>query len=162
MVIYQGIVSDIKNKDRAEVLIYPIPEGIPNAPTYVNETLCHVPSGGSIIRIEAINSHVNAKIGDFVMIKYEPPGIIKNILLLICIPGLAGILGFILKGLSIAVISFFLGLGIGIFLYKITSNKKFIPIIVNIIKGKDELTKSMCQSGKKEGLSCQYCPLTSR
>lgn len=159
---YQGIISNIKDKNRVEVIILPTAEGIPDVPSYINEALCHTPSDGSLIKIEATNNFANAKIGDVVTVEYKPPDVITNIFLLIGIPVSAAVGGFILKGLSVAGICFLLGLGVGGFLYKIIPHKTVSPIITGVIGQKDELARSICQSGKKERPSCQHCPLSFR
>ena len=162
MGIYQGVVSDIKDKNKAEIIIYPMSEGIPNVPSNINEIVCHTPSDGSKIKIEAINSHVNAEVGDLVKVKYKPPGIVKNILLLIALPVLTGILVFTLKGLILGIIAFLFGLGVGGLFYKMSSKNDVKPVVVGVLKKKGELINPACPSGQKNGANCQSCPLTLR
>jgi len=161
MPIYEGIVLNIKDKDKAEVIIYPTLAGIPDAPQLDN-IICHTPSEGSIIKIEAINSYINAKVGDLVSVEYKPKSIGKNIIILIGIPLLMTLIGAFVKGtLSATIISFGIGIIIAIFLYRITYKKEGSPIIISILKNKDELKENVCRSGEKVMPNCKHCPLFS-
>ncbi len=159
MVIYQGLISKIKDKNKVEVVLYPFPEGIPNANSKINKACCHIPSKGSILKIEAIN-YKKAKVGDLVSVEYSPNSI-KNILKLVGIPIFGMILGAYIKDIIGAIIGLVLGLIIGILLYKITL-KEVKPIIINILKTRDELKDAVCDYDSKKNINCISCPFSCK
>jgi len=157
---YQGVVLNTDEKtNRAEIIIFPFPEGIPNASAHVNKIACHTPTEGSIIKIEANNNEVRAKKGDLVLVKYSGH-FLKNTLFLIIIPLFFGIMAFILKGFFHAIVIFLICMGGGFLLYRLRSKQEPEPRILRVIKKKDETPQCFLINDKKNILSgCKDCPL---
>jgi len=91
----EGFVATLKKDGKAEVVIQPASSGIPGASPRVNRSVCHCVTEGSTITIEALNS-VGAEVGDYVSVRRDTSGLLKNAAALLGIPLMGLIAGIIL------------------------------------------------------------------
>ena len=142
---YEGLVTNLKEDGRAEVVIQPISSGIPGASSRVNRHVCHCATDGSTITIDAVNS-AGADVGDRVFVNRDTSGLVKNAAVLLGIPlmglfagiALAAVLtqGFafhVTVGIVAVAVSFLLGIVIGVSLFKRASAGSQ-PVIDQIVK----------------------------
>jgi len=94
----EGFVATLKENGRAEVVIRPESAGIPGPSNRVNRHVCHCATGGSTVMIEALNG-VGAEVGDYVSVRREASGLVKNAVCLLGVPLVGLILGIILAAL---------------------------------------------------------------
>jgi positive regulator of sigma E activity len=88
-----GFVANLKENDKADVIIRPGTPGIPNAPE-VSKKVCHTPTDGSTVNVEAWN-RAGAQAGDWVSVSQSPGTLRKNAVTLLGIPSMGLILGIV-------------------------------------------------------------------
>jgi len=94
--IYEGIVTSLKENGKADVTILPPGAGVPGVSREINAKVCHCTSQGSNITVEALNS-AGADVGDRVFLTRDTSTIVKNYGILLGTP-----LGGVGGGMAIA------------------------------------------------------------
>lgn len=150
MAIFFGVVVKIHKNGKAEVRIEEQNPGIIGAPDL---NVCHSTSPGSMIVTQADN-RAGALPGDEVCLEQSFEALFKNFFVLILIPLLSLGTGFFIgavlykkrllpvSGVTFtSIFSLFIGLAIGIYIYKkIFSHLD--PVIIKVIKSKNQPDRS--------------------
>jgi hypothetical protein len=172
MAQYQGLVSNIYENHRAEVVIVREEAGIVGAP---NVNVCHSPTGSSRIRAKALNT-AGAKTGDLVSLSRRSGELLKNAGILLGLPfaGLVSgtVCSLLLKvyrngswdfAVSMACFGLFLGIAAGVMIHRKTSKDNPL-IITRVIKRGSDLSATFCTqkmgSGRQNpfrGSGCDAC-----
>jgi hypothetical protein len=172
---YEGIVTEMKEGGKAEVLIQPGSAGIPGASMEVNNKVCHCTTDGSSIRIDVENK-VRAGVGDWVLVNTETRALIRNAAALLGIPFLGGAFGLFLAlmlstGLSFGAIiwvifvagGLLIGVVAGVSVYKRVSPGSR-PFIDRVIRTRSEIASmpqgEHCTVRKSDG-TCDSCAMFS-
>ncbi len=168
---YEGLIASVKGNGKAEVVIEPVSSGIPGASPRVNRHVCHCATDGSTLMIEALN-RAGAAVGDRVTVSRDTSGILKNAAALLGIPltgltagiALAAVLthGFaihMIGGIIAVAVSFLLGIGIGVSVFKRVSAGG-LPVIEQIVKTRREAASMFDENRcarENGGRSCDGC-----
>ncbi len=172
---YEGIVTEMKEGGKVEVLIQPGSAGIPGASMEVNNKVCHCTTDGSSIRIDVENK-VGAGVGDWVLVNRETRALIRNAAALLGIPFLGGALGLFLglmlsTGLSLGATiwiifvagGLLIGVVAGVSVYKRVSPGSR-PFIDRVIRTRSEIASmpqgERCTVRKSDG-TCDACAMFS-
>jgi hypothetical protein len=170
MPTYQGLVANVTDENKAEILITPGDQSIPGAPE-VSKKVCHKASEGSTLKIDAVN-RAGAEVGDWVSLS-RPSGILKrNVMALLGMPFLAGITGTLVGLVSMfavglpmaslavcAAIGLLMGMLVGGKRYRALSEQNQ-PVINRIVKKRaelDALCKEAQGSEKQRDGTCDLC-----
>lgn len=145
MALHEGFVATLKEHGMAEVVIQPVTAGIPGASARVNRHVCHCVADGSTITIEALNT-VGAEVGDYVSVRRDTSGLVKNGATLLGIPATGLIAGLILAafltdgfsshmvaGMIVMAACFIVGIMIGVLTFRRLS-PGHAPVIEKIIE----------------------------
>jgi len=143
----EGLVATLKKYGKAEVVIQPVSAGIPGASPQVNRHVCHCVTDGSTITIEAVNS-VGAEVGDYVSVRRDTSGLVKNAAVLLGIPGICLMIGIALAailfhvfvfpmigGVAVAAVCLLMGIVLGVLLFRRVSTDN-PPVIDHIIRAR--------------------------
>ena len=149
MAEYEGIISSLRQNNRADVIIRPGSPGITGAPE-ISGKVCHCATDGSSLTIEVENT-AGAGVGDRVLVRQETPEFLKNAGLLIGIPlcGLvAGVVGAqlvtrgfpgsVVPGLIAILAGLAAGLGIGVTLFRRSRSPDSLPVVVHVTRSRAE------------------------
>ena len=149
---HRGFVVSTRENGKADVIIRPGTPGIPNAPE-VSERVCHAPTDGSTVTVEAWN-RIRAQMGDWVVVSQSPRTLRKNAATLLGIPGLGLVLGIaagalahqrlglhptgaVIIGAAILVLANFIA---AVNYRRLSAGN--LPVITRIIKTREELATS--------------------
>lgn len=145
MAVSEGFVSTLKSDGTAEVVIQPIQAGVPGASARINRRVCHCVAEGSTVIIEAVNS-AGAEIGDYVSVRRDTYGLVKNAAALLGIPLMGLILGIVVGdlltdgfavhialGMAVIAICVMSGIAIGVLVFRRISPGT-TPVVETIIE----------------------------
>jgi hypothetical protein len=172
---YEGIVTEMKEDGKAEVLIQPRSAGIIGASAEVNNKVCHCTPDGSSIRIDVENK-VGAGVGDWVLVNREMRALMRNAAALLGIPSLGGAFGLFLAlmlstGLSLGATTWvifaagglLIGIVVGVSVYKRVAPGSQASID-RVIRTRSEIASmpqgEHCTIRKSDG-TCDTCAMFS-
>lgn len=151
---HEGLVASLGPGGTADVVIRPGKPGIPGAPE-LTKKVCHSPTDGSTVRIEALNS-AGAAVGDWICLSRSSGMVVKNAAVLLGIPALGAISGLvggtiITGGLVVnvtgTIVSAALGLLLGIIIGTATYRRVSAgnqPVIDRVIMTRTEVASQPC------------------
>ncbi|MBW1722598.1 MAG: SoxR reducing system RseC family protein [Deltaproteobacteria bacterium] len=163
---YEGLVSALKERGMAEVIIRPGESGIPGAPE-VSRRVCHCATDSATLVIEALNK-AGARPGDWVALYRDPGILLKNAAALIGLPCLGALFGVVMAvlfsfgtnfGFLAAITGLLLGLVPGIMIFRKNAAKNR-PFIQRVIRPGDGMPPPCNQqSSEPASFLCDGCAL---
>ncbi len=168
---YEGILINLKENGKADVVIQPPGSGVHGASKKINARVCHCATAASSITIEALNS-AGAGPGDRVSVTKDTSALLKNWGILLGMPLAGLIIGIILNsvltgpfslppafGLTAGIACTLLALILSIAWYKKSSTSSD-PVIDRILRVAEK-TGPQLQSGifpvNNQGSNCGAC-----